>query len=100
MPRVVRPGGYVSLTLPCDSGLAHGIGKSIGPYRQIRKHSLANGDPSYFHYLQHRNHYPGLISLVEHVFASDKTRKRSWPCRIPSWNLNLFTILQVCVGPR
>ena len=101
MRRVVRPGGLISLTLPCDPGLAYRIGKSLGPYRSLRKRGTLNGtDPRYFHYLQHRNHYPGLVALVERVFATDSISKRHWPLRIPTWNLNLFTIFQVRLATR
>ena len=96
MRRVVKPGGWISLTVPCDPGLAYRLGKAIGPYRSIRKRAATPSiDPRYFHYRQHRNHYPGLVSLVDHVFDADTVRRRSWPWGISSWNANLFTIFQV-----
>lgn len=97
--RVVRPGGYVSLTIPCDPGMAYRLGKSLGPYRSLRKRGVTAAiNPRYSHYQQHRNHYPGLVSQVQYLFAADEIRKRSWPWRIPSWNLNLFTIYQIRIA--
>lgn len=97
MRRVVRPGGVVSITLPCDPGMLYRLGKVVGPYRSIKKRG-APIDPRYFHYSQHRNHYPGLVSLIDKVFAPDIVKQRSWPLPIPIWNLNLFSIYQVRAG--
>ncbi len=99
MRRVIRPGGVISLTLPCDPGLLYRIGKVVGPYRAIRKRG-SNDDPRYFHYTQHRNHYPGLAALIDHVFAADQIKRRSWPLPLKFWNMNLFTILQIEVGSK
>lgn len=97
MRRVVRPGGLVSITLPCDPGLLYRLGKAIGPYRSIKKRGIGV-DPRYFHYSQHRNHYPGLVSVIEKVFSDDRIGQRSWPLPIRTWNANLFSIFQVRVS--
>ncbi len=94
--RVVGDGGLISIQVPCDPGVAYRAAKAVGPYRAIRKRGLLE-DPRYFHYHQHRNHYPGLISLVNHVFASDSMSNRWWPLSLPSWNANLFTVHQIRV---
>lgn len=101
MRRVVKPGGWISITLPCDPGLAYRAGKAVGPYRSLRKRSPESDvDPRYWHYRQHRNHYPGLMALAGQVYANDTVTRRSWPWRFPLWNANLFTILQIHVAPR
>jgi SAM-dependent methyltransferase len=97
MRRVVAPGGRISLTVPCDPGFAYRLGKVIGPYRSLRRRGV-DVNPRYFHYQQHRNHYPGVMSIVEHVFAEDEVSVRSWPLPAPTWNFNLFTIVQVRVA--
>jgi phosphatidylethanolamine/phosphatidyl-N-methylethanolamine N-methyltransferase len=92
--RVVRPGGVVSLTLPCDPGVLYRVGKVVGPYRALRRRGIED-DPRYFHYSQHRNHYPGLQAMIEKVFELDEVKSNYWPLKITSWNLNLFTIFQI-----
>jgi phosphatidylethanolamine/phosphatidyl-N-methylethanolamine N-methyltransferase len=95
--RVVRPGGIVSLTLPCDPGLLYRMAKALGPYRALKKRGLME-DPRYFHYSQHPNHYPALATTIRKVFEADQIASRSWPFRMPTWNLNLFTIFQIRVA--
>jgi SAM-dependent methyltransferase len=97
MRRVVRPGGLISITLPCDPGWLYRLGKVVGPYRSMAKRGV-EGDPRYFHYSQHRNHYPGLVAIVDKVFAADRVTRRSWPLPFHVWNGNLFTIFQVRVS--
>ena len=92
--RVVRGGGLVSITLPCDPGLLYRVGKKIGPYR-VHKKNFPEHHPEYFHYQQHRNHYPGLRSLVQEVFRDDHIIERQFPFPIKIWNLNLFSIFQI-----
>lgn len=92
--RVVKDGGLVSITLPTDPGLLYRIGKKIGPYRSLKKLN-PQYQPEYFHYQQHRNHYPGLLSLISNVFKNDRITERHFPFPIRSWNLNLFTIFQI-----
>jgi phosphatidylethanolamine/phosphatidyl-N-methylethanolamine N-methyltransferase len=94
MKRVVRPGGLISLTLPCDPGILYRLGKMVGPYRALKKRGMTD-DPRYFHYSQHRNHYPGLVALIERVFQDDLVSHRFWPLPLPVWNSNLFTIYQI-----
>jgi SAM-dependent methyltransferase len=92
--RVTAPGGRISLTLPCDPGIAYRLAKLVGPYRSIRRRG-AQDNPRYFHYQQHRNHYPGIMAMIEHVFEEDQLSARSWPFPVPTWNFNLFSIVQI-----
>ncbi len=92
--RVTKPGGLVSLTLPCDPGMLYRFGKAVGPYRTLRRQH-PKVDPRLFHYGQHRNHYPGLITLIDHYFANDNVTRRQWPLPVATWNFNLFTIFQI-----
>lgn len=94
MRRVVKVGGLISLTLPCDPGALYRLGKTIGPYRAIRKR-LKGLSPKYLHYVQHRNHFSSLETKIDYVFQSDQVQRRNYPFLIPSWNVNLFRIYQI-----
>ena len=94
MKRVVRPGGLISLTMPCDPGFLYRVGKAVGPYRRLRK-NFGVSDPRYLHYIQHRNHFPALESIISQVFKSDNIRHRTYPFSLPFWNVNLFRIYQI-----
>jgi phosphatidylethanolamine/phosphatidyl-N-methylethanolamine N-methyltransferase len=97
MRRVVRPGGLISLTLPCDPGLLYRVGKAVGPYRSLKRRGF-DQDPRVFHYSQHRNHYPGLNAHIRDIFSTDDIQRRSWPFLVPTWNMNLFSIFQIRKG--
>ena len=91
--RVTKVGGGISILIPCDPGLAYRLAKRIGVSRKWKDNGISN--PEYFHYSQHRNHYPGLDSFINEVFKNDIVVKRNWPLPVNSWNLNLFTTYQV-----
>lgn len=93
MRRVVRPGGSLSIHVPCDPGLMYRVGKSVGPYRFLRHNSAI--DARVEHYVQHRNHFPQIDTLLRYVFRADKLKAKWWPFRFASWNLNLFVTYQV-----
>lgn len=95
--RTTKSGGLVSITLPCDPGILYRLSKELGPYRSIKKRS-AQSNPRYFHYMEHRNHYPSLKTIVNEVFQDDRVWQRSWPFRTPLWNANLYTIFQVRIN--
>jgi phosphatidylethanolamine/phosphatidyl-N-methylethanolamine N-methyltransferase len=93
MRRVTVNNGRISILVPCDPGLAYRIAKSIGPSRKWRRAGIAS--PNFYHYTQHRNHYPGIESIIRQVFRTDDLQIRYWPFRIKSWNFNLFTTIQI-----
>jgi SAM-dependent methyltransferase len=99
--RVLTDDAVISIQLPCDPGLAYRASKVVGPYRALKKRGHT-GDPRYFHYHQHRNHYPGIVSVINRVFGDDTIRRRWWPFPLPTWNGNLLTVYQVtlCKGDR
>ena len=91
--RVTRAGGMISLLIPCDPGLAYRLAKKLGASKKWKESGIQ--DPNFYHYTQHRNHYPGLDAFVHKVFKIDKIIKRNWPLPLNSWNLNLFTTYQI-----
>jgi len=94
MRRVVKAGGLISLTLPCDPGVFYRLGKAIGPYRAMKK-SFKNFSPKYLHYVQHRNHFSSLETKIDQVFQKDQIKSRNYPFFVPFWNVNLFRIYQI-----
>ena len=94
MRRVVKTGGLISLTLPCDPGVLYRIGKTIGPYKTMkRNHNCVS--PKYLHYVQHRNHFSGLETKIDQVFKNDRVASKNYPFLLPFWNINLFRIYQI-----
>lgn len=88
--RVVRPGGLISIVLPCDPGFAWRMGRHFGP----RKHSTRLGLPyDYLQAAEHINSIFNLVVFIRHHF--DDVAELWYPARIPSADVNLFYICHI-----
>jgi phosphatidylethanolamine/phosphatidyl-N-methylethanolamine N-methyltransferase len=88
--RVVRPGGVLSIVLPCDPGMMWRFGRHLGPRRTARRAGL---EYDYFMAREHINSIFNLVTLIRYYFESID---ESWyPLMIPSANLNLFYICNI-----
>ncbi len=88
--RVLKPGGVLTLVLPCDPGLAWRLGR----YGFARKKFIKAGiDYDYWMAREHINAINNLVSFTRHFFPR---MKEQWlPFRIPSMDLNLFYIAHI-----
>jgi phosphatidylethanolamine/phosphatidyl-N-methylethanolamine N-methyltransferase len=93
--RVVKNEGQISVLLPCDPGLFYRVAKIFGPARKWKRNGIKN--PKYYHYQQHKNHFPGLLSIFLEICGKSNVSVKYWPFKFKSWNLNLFTALQITV---
>jgi len=83
--RVVKPGGVISLILPCDPGLAWRFGRNLGP----RKAGEAAGLPyDYYMAREHVNSIFGLKQILRFHFPN--RQETWWPMRVPFPDLNLI----------
>jgi phosphatidylethanolamine/phosphatidyl-N-methylethanolamine N-methyltransferase len=93
MRRVTKRGGQISILLPCDPGIMYRAGK--GMRFKSKWNDIGIEDVKYFHYEQHRNHYPGIRSYIGEVFKADRIHVSNWPLLLPFWNLNLFSVITI-----
>jgi SAM-dependent methyltransferase len=93
--RVTRNHGVISIQLPCDPGMMYRFAKHIGPNSRWKREK--DSFPNYWHYMQHRNHFPGLLAQLLFCFKESKVTIKWWPIKLPSWNLNLVATLQILV---
>lgn len=85
--RVVRPGGLISIVLPCDPGLLWRLGRHMGPRRNARSRGIA------YDYLQAAEHINSIFNLVVFIRHHFKVVHESWyPFRLPLPDLNLFYV--------
>jgi ubiquinone/menaquinone biosynthesis C-methylase UbiE len=90
--RVLKPGGTLSLLLPCDPGMAWRLGRAVGSRGKFVKAGI---DYDYWMAREHINPINNLIAFVRHYFSDVR---ESWlPLGIPSMDLNLFYIAHVRV---
>jgi ubiquinone/menaquinone biosynthesis C-methylase UbiE len=85
--RVLRPGGVLTLVLPCDPGIAWRLGRRLGPRSRFERAGIA------YDYWMAREHVSAIDKLVAYVryFFAD-VEERWLPLRIPSIDVNLFYI--------
>ncbi len=91
--RVLKRGGTASILLPCDSSLAYRFSKFVAVSRLCKKANISN--PRYFHYIQHKNHYPALEQFIRDVFVNYEIKFEYWPFIVSTWNFNLFVTIQI-----
>jgi phosphatidylethanolamine/phosphatidyl-N-methylethanolamine N-methyltransferase len=88
--RVVRPGGLLSIVLPCDPGLFWRLGRYFGPRRNAKRLGIAY---DYLEAAEHINPIYNLVVFIRHHFEA--VRETWYPARIPVPDLNLFYVCHV-----
>lgn len=90
--RVIRPGGILTLVLPCDPGVLWRLGRYMVARRSFMKAGLQY---DYWMAREHVNPVNNLVALVHHYFS--EIHEHWLPARIPSMDLNLFYIAHLRV---
>lgn len=88
--RVVRPGGLLSIALPCDPGILWRLGRHMGPRRNAIRSGIAY---DYLMATEHINSIFNLVTMIRYHF--DLVHENWYPLRIPLPDLNLFYICHV-----
>jgi SAM-dependent methyltransferase len=83
--RVLRPGGVLSLILPCDPGWLWRLGRTFGPRRAAQKAGLPY---DYYMAREHVNSIFGLHQILKYHFPVRQVFW--WPSRIPLPDTNLI----------
>jgi ubiquinone/menaquinone biosynthesis C-methylase UbiE len=90
--RVVRPGGVISIVLPCDPGIAWRLGRSLGPRRKFKALGI---DYDYWMSREHINPVNNLVNFIRYYFS--RVDESWFPMRVPSIDANLFYIAHATV---
>lgn len=88
--RVVRPGGVLSIVLPCDPGMLWRLGRHFGPRARGRSRGL---EYDYVMALEHINPVNNLVAIIRHHAL--RRRERWWPAMLPSMDLNLIYAVNI-----
>lgn len=83
--RVLKPGGVLSIVLPCDPGIAWRLGRTLGPRRRAIKRGLSY---DYVMATEHVNSITNLTAIIAHLFP--ERREYWWPLVLPSTDFNLI----------
>lgn len=83
--RVIKPGGTLSLVLPCDPGFAWRFGRMIG----VRKRAESAGlEYDYWMAREHVNSIFNLNTFINYYYKN--VEATWWPLRVPLPDLNLI----------
>jgi phosphatidylethanolamine/phosphatidyl-N-methylethanolamine N-methyltransferase len=88
--RVVRPGGLMSIVLPCDPGFLWRLGRHFGPRRNAKKVGLPY---DYVQAADHVNSIFNLVVFIRHHF--DDVQEQWYPSKVGLPDLNLFYVCHV-----
>ncbi|MEH6626483.1 MAG: class I SAM-dependent methyltransferase [Motiliproteus sp.] len=91
--RVLRPGGVLSIVLPCDPGLLWRLGRTLGPRRNAEAAGIAY---DYWMAREHINAISNLTALLNYYF--DRPNARWWPTKLPSVDFNLIYGVNIRIG--
>lgn len=90
--RVLKPGGTLSIVLPCDPGVLWRFGR----YTVARKKFISAGlNYDYWMAREHVNPINCLVSFLRYYFID--INEKWFPFRIPSIDANLFYIVHIKV---
>ncbi len=92
--RVVRPGGVISIVLPCDPGLLWRFGCHLGPRQNAKKLGY---DYDFMIASEHINSIFNLVILLRHYF--EIIVEKWYPLGLALPDVNLFYICHIRVGP-
>lgn len=90
--RVVKPGGVMTLILPCDPGVGWRLGRAIGSRGKFIRAGI---EYDYWMAREHINPINNLVPLLRYYF--ENVSEQWLPLRVPSMDLNLFYIAHVRV---
>jgi ubiquinone/menaquinone biosynthesis C-methylase UbiE len=89
--RVVKTGGILSIYIPCEPGfLLRFFQATITHPKKLR---LGVSRPKLFHYREHKNSYVRILEEIS--CAANVWKIRRYPFPFFSWNLNLWSIVQI-----
>jgi ubiquinone/menaquinone biosynthesis C-methylase UbiE len=88
--RVIRPGGTLSLVLPCDPGLAWRLGRNIGVRLRAENAGIAY---DYWMAREHVNSIFNLVTFLEYYFQD--IRASWWPLGVPLADINLIYAVNI-----
>ena len=91
--RVVKPGGILTIYLPCEPGLILRMFRKFVSNRKANK--LGYSGFSLYIARDHVNSAQNMMEVIKHVFREDRIRMTFRPFPLRSWYLNLFIVVQI-----
>jgi ubiquinone/menaquinone biosynthesis C-methylase UbiE len=95
--RITRPGGLVTIYLPCDPGILYRFTRFIAMMnkQKIQLTGQKTIKRKYLASMEHPNHVLGIANLIEYYFKNDKIKVKRFPTPFSLWNLNLYYVYDI-----
>jgi ubiquinone/menaquinone biosynthesis C-methylase UbiE len=91
--RVIKPGGYVSIYLPCEPGIFLRAVRRFSTHAKAKR--IGVDDISYLHFLEHKNYFIAVDFFIRRTFKESKVQSRYYPFPFLTWNFNLFKLYTI-----
>jgi ubiquinone/menaquinone biosynthesis C-methylase UbiE len=91
--RIVKPGGAITIYVPCEPGILLKIFRNTFTKPKAKK--LGFNCYDLFIARDHKSSADRVLNICRFVFRHDSLKFGFYPFRLRSWNLNLFIIVQV-----
>ncbi len=88
--RVTKKNGKISILLPNDPGLMYRFLRGMTTLRKAKSAGLLF-EVQLVHAIEHRSHYLAIQTFVNWVYKDDEIKKRYFPLKIKSYNMNALT---------
>lgn len=83
--RILKPGGFLDIVIPCEGGMAHTFARKISAERLFRKNFKMDFTP--IHKNEHVNTFGEIDGLLKKNFRQE--RRSFFPLKVPLHTLNL-----------
>jgi SAM-dependent methyltransferase len=93
--RVVKPGGAITIYVPCEPGMLLRLSRWLFVAPKSRR---VGQDHYAVIYSDHRNHFPGMRALLKKSFRHANIRRSRFPFAFFPWNFNLFEVWHITKG--
>ena len=91
--RVLKPGGKLTIYIPCEPGLALKVFRNL--FTKPKATKLGYGGYDLFIARDHVNAADRSCVLISHVFGKDRIKISFSPFKLKSWYINLFLVVQI-----
>jgi ubiquinone/menaquinone biosynthesis C-methylase UbiE len=91
--RVTKPGGFVSIYVPCEPGFFLRFCRRFSTRRKARRLGVANIE--FIHYQEHRTYFLAVDFFIKSQFQSGMIKSKFYPFAFLPWSFNLFKIYQI-----
>jgi phosphatidylethanolamine/phosphatidyl-N-methylethanolamine N-methyltransferase len=91
--RVTKPGGSLTIYVPCEPGLMLRIFRFLVTEPKSRR--LGFDGYLLFNARDHKNSAHNILQLIQYCFRNDSITMRYRPLYVKSWYLNLFICIEI-----